>query len=312
MYLATITLQQFTQLTANGVINGAAYGLLGVGFALILGVTGRFHFAFSITYTLAAYIVYTLHNRGQHLNLWLALMVGLAIATALGVGIERYVYQPLAVRAGATALLAVFVAALGIGIAGENLIRLFWGSASQSLTGIAQKPIHVAKDKAIFLNYDVYQVLSAVALVLTLAALLRFTPLGRAIKATRGNPEMAQIIGINSKVIYMVCFAIGTLFSGVAGFWYAVKFSVIPDMGLRPVIFAFVVAFLAGTARSPVRVFLVGITVSLIEQWSSMFMSVRWTQTAVFVILVLYLISLSVDPKSLFARARGGLVSVRG
>ena len=55
-----------------------------------------------------------------------------------------------------------------------------------------------------------------------------------------------------------------------------------------------------------------GITVSLIEQWSSMIMSVRWTQTAVFVILVLYLVSLSVDVKTLMARARGGLVSVRG
>ena len=76
-------------------------------------------------------------------------------------------------------------------------------------------------------------------------------------------------------------------------------------------LFAFVVAFLAGTARSPVRVFVVGIAVSLIEQWSSMIMSVRWTQTAVFVILVLYLISLSVDPKTLLARARGGFTSVR-
>ena len=312
MYIATITFQQFIQLTANGVINGAGYGLLGVGFALILGVTGRFHFAFSFTYTLAAYLIYTLHNRGAHLNLWLALALGLGLVTALGVGIERYVYQPLAMRAGATALLAIFVAALGIGIAGENLIRLFWGSSSQPLTGLAQKPIRLFNDRAIFLNYDVYQVLSAVALVLILAALLRFSPLGRAIKATRGNPEMAQIIGINPRVIYMVCFATGTLFSGVAAFWYAIKFSVIPDMGLRPVIFAFVVAFLAGTARSPVRVFLVGIAVSLIEQWSSMIMSVRWTQTAVFVILVLYLISLSVDPKALLVRARGGLTSARG
>ena len=311
MYLSTITLQQFTQLSANGVINGAAYGLLGVGFALILGVTGRFHFAFSFTYSLAAYFIFTLHNRGPHLNLWLALAVGLVLITTLGVGIERYVYQPLAVRAGATALLAVFVAALGIGIAGENLIRLFWGSSSQSLTGLAQKPIHLFRDRAIFLNYDVYQVLSAAGLVVILAALLRFTPLGRAIKATRGNPEMAQIIGINPRIIYMVCFAIGTLFSGVAAFWYGIKFAVVPDMGLRPVIFAFVVAFLAGTARSPIRVFLMGIAVSLIEQWSSMVMSVRWTQTAVFVILVLYLISLSVDPKTLLARARGGLASAK-
>lgn len=311
MYIATITFQQFIQLTVNGVINGAGYGLLGVGFALILGVTGRFHFAFSFTYTLAAYLIYTLHNRGAHLNLWLALALGLGLVTALGVGIERYVYQPLALRAGATALLAIFVAALGIGIAGENLIRLFWGSSSQPLTGLAQKPIRLFNNRAIFLNYDVYQVLSAVALVLILAALLRFSPLGRAIKATRGNPEMAQIIGINPRIIYMVCFAIGTLFSGVAAFWYSIKFAVVPDMGLRPVIFAFVVAFLAGTARSPIRVFLIGIAVSLIEQWSSMVMSVRWTQTAVFVILVLYLISLSVDPKTLLARARGGLASAK-
>ena len=312
MYIATITLQQFIQLSANGIINGAAYGLLGVGFALILGVTGRFHFAFSFTYTLAAYVIYTLHNRGAHLNLWVALALGLGLITALGVGIERYVYQPLATRAGATALLAVFVAALGIGIAGENLIRLFWGSSSQSLTGLAQKPIRLFNDRAIFLNFDVYQVLSAACLVLILAGLLRFTPLGRAIKATRGNPEMAQIIGINARVIYMVCFGIGTLFSGVAAFWYSIKFSVIPDMGLRPVIFAFVVAFLAGTARSPIRVFLVGIAVSLIEQWSSMVMSVRWTQTAVFVILVVYLISLSVDPKAWLARARRGLAPAKG
>ncbi len=311
MFLATITAAQFIQLTANGIINGAAYGLLGVGFALILGVTGRFHFAFSLTYTLAAYAIYTLHNR-HGLNIWLALLVGLALVTLFGVVLERYVYQPLATRAGSTALLAIFVAALGIGIAGENLIRLYWGSSSQALTGIQQKPVRLFDEQAILLNYDVFQVLSGLVLVLVLAGLLRFSPLGRAIKATRGNPEMAQIIGINSRVIYMVCFGIGTLFSGVAGFWYGMKFSVIPDMGLRPVIFAFVVAFLAGTASSPIRVFAVGIAVSLVEQWSSMFMSVRWTQTAVFVILVGYLVTKSVEPRKLLARLRSDAVIAKG
>jgi branched-chain amino acid transport system permease protein len=310
--LSVITLQQFMQLTANGIINGAAYGLLGVGFALILGVTGRFHFAYSFTYTLAAYLIFTLHARGAKLNLWVAFLVGLVVVTAFGIVIERYVYQPLAVRAGATALLAIFVAALGIGIAGENVIRLLWGSSSQALTGVTQKPIRLFNERVIFLNLDLYQVLTAAGLVLVLSGLLRFTPLGRAIKATRGNPDMAQIIGINARVIYMVCFAIGTLFAGVGAFWYGVKFSVVPDMGLRPVVFAFVVAFLAGTARSPLRVFLMGIAVSLIEQWSSMFMSVRWTQTAVFVILVGYLISLSVDTRSLIGRARRGVATSRG
>ena len=49
-----------------------------------------------------------------------------------------------------------------------------------------------------------WQVLSAVVLVLGLTALLRFTPLGRAVRATRGNPEMARIIGIDPNHIYLV------------------------------------------------------------------------------------------------------------
>ena len=60
---------------------------------------------------------------------------------------------------------------------------------------------------------------------------------------------MARIIGIDPNRIYLVVFALGTLLCGVAAFWYGVKYSVQPDMGFKPVIFAFVVAFLAGTPR---------------------------------------------------------------
>ena len=75
-------------------------------------------------------------------------------------------------------------------------------------------------------------------------------------------------------------------------------------MGFKPVIFAFVVAFLAGTASSPIRVFVTGIVVALIEQYSSIWLSVRWTQTAVFVVLVVYLSCLSLeDQRSMRAAA---------
>jgi branched-subunit amino acid ABC-type transport system permease component len=73
-------------------------------------------------------------------------------------------------------------------------------------------------------------------------------------------------------------------------------------MGQRPVIFAFVVAFLAGTARGPVRVFFTGIAVALLEQWSSMFVELRWQQTAVFVVLLAYLVSKSLQGTQIFRR----------
>ena len=287
MLFAVFDAETVAQLTANGIFRGAAYGILGVGFALILGVTGRFHFAYAFTYTLAAYMAYTFVDRVGGMPFWFAAMLGVVLVAFVGVGIERFIYRPLASRAGATALLAIFVASLGITIAGENIIRLLWSSSSQNLLGPDQIAYSIWEVN--FLNFDVWQAVSSFGCVVALALLLRYTPLGRAIKATRANPELARTIGIDSGQIYLICFFIGTLLCGLAAFWYGLQFTIDPAMGLKPVIFAFVVAFLAGTASSPIRVFFTGVAVALLEQYSSIWLSVRWTQTAVFVVLVVYL-----------------------
>jgi branched-chain amino acid transport system permease protein len=214
------------------------------------------------------------------------------------------IYRPLATRAGVNALLAIFVASLGLAIAGQNLLDLGFSSAAQQIGGPTGFNTVIKWGSAVFRWVDVWTVGSAVFLVLALSLVLRYTGLGRAIKATRGNPDMARIIGIDPNMIYIICMVIGSLFAGLFGFWYGVKYSVTDSMGFNPVIFAFVVAFLAGTARSPIRIFIAGIIISLIEQLSSIFLAVRWTQLVVFVILVIYLVLLAVEPKKLVARLR--------
>ena len=126
MFAVTIGREIFAQLTANGLFRGCSYGLLGAGFALILGVTGRFHFAYGFTYTLAAYLAFNFHARGTWAGPFhngvpfiVAAILGILCAALVGTGIERFVYRPIATRAGATALLAIFVAALGATIATE-------------------------------------------------------------------------------------------------------------------------------------------------------------------------------------------------
>ncbi len=292
--IAVVNLETFLQLTANGIFRGSAFGLLGVGFALILGVTGRFHFAYGALYALSAYLAFTFLNRGLlppfidvTLPFWPAALLGILVVTALGVGIERYAYQPLARFAGANGLLAIFVGSLGLGIAIENLIRLLWGSASQPYFGPEQKRWSLGD--VTFLNFDVHQLIIYAALTLLLAALLRFTSLGRMVRAARSNPDLAFTIGIDSHVVYMIVCGIATFLAGVVAVWSGIQFAVEPAMGTRPVIYAIVVAFLAGTASSPIRVFLTGILVALLEQWASMWLSVRWTQTTVFVLLIAYL-----------------------
>ena len=58
MLLAVLDVETVKQLTVDGFFRGCSYGLLGAGFALILGVTGRFHFAYAFTYTFAVYMAY--------------------------------------------------------------------------------------------------------------------------------------------------------------------------------------------------------------------------------------------------------------
>ncbi len=297
--MVALTFDTFRQLTVDGFFRGCSLGLLGVGFALILGVTGRFHFAYGFTYTLAAYLAFTFTFRVDW-PFWPSALLGVLLAAALGGLIEAKVYRPLAANAGPTALLAVFVAALGIGIAGDNLIRLLWGSETQAYFG-PTKTAYTVWD-SVFINFDLWQAASAITITLVLAAVLRYTPLGRQIKATRVNPDLARTIGIDADRVYVICFLIGTFCAGVAAIWYALKYTIDPAMGTLPVTYAFVVAFLGGTNRSPIRVFLMGIVVALIEQYASIWLSVRYTQTAVFVVLVGYLTYLAIRSSAFMAR----------
>lgn len=299
--ILAVDAETLRQLTVDGFFRGCSYGLLGVGFALILGVTGRFHFAYGFTYTLAAYMAFTFTFRVD-IPFWPGAVLGVLVAAAVGASIERVVYRPLVANAGPNALLAVFVAALGLGIAGDNMIRLFWGSETQAYFGPEKKAYHVWD--TVFLNFDVWQAASGIIITVSLALTLRYSALGRRIKATRVNPDLARTIGIDADSTYVICFFLGTICAGVAAIWYALKFTVDPAMGSGPIIYAFVVAFLAGTARSPIRVFVTGIVVALIEQYSSIWLSVRWTQTAVFVVLVGYLTVLAVRSSAFIARFR--------
>src|SRR5262245_46908964 len=101
--LFAVDAETVRQLTVDGFFRGCSFGLLGVGFAMILGVTGRFHFAYGFTYTLAVYLAFTFTFRVD-LPFWPAAVLGVLVTACLGAGIERVVYRPLAANAGPTAL----------------------------------------------------------------------------------------------------------------------------------------------------------------------------------------------------------------
>jgi branched-chain amino acid transport system permease protein len=284
--------EEAKQLAVAGIINGSGYALLGVAFGLILGVTGRFHYAFALVFTVAAYITSVLISSAG--VPWPAAMAaGLLAAVVLGVGCERVVYRPLAARSGAVSLLAIFIASLGIAIAGTNIITLIWSSSSRSIEAFSIKPMQLGS--VTFTSLELTMVIVFWILIVLLAAVLRYTSLGRQIKAVRGNPELARVAGIEPHRIYLWVFAIGSLLCGVAAILMGMRFAVQPEMGARPVVFAFVVAFLGGTASSPLVVGLAGLLLGLIESLSQLWVAPQWSSLVVFSVLFIYVALRPVD-----------------
>lgn len=302
-----MSLEQVAQLTAAGIINGSFYALLGAGFGLTLGVTGRFHYAFALVFTLAAYVASVLEF-AAYLPVPLAIVGGLIAAISLGVVIERFVYRPLALASGPLSLLTIFISSLGLTIAGINLITLARTAFSRSIALIPVQPLHLGEVS--FTTLDVVIVVISWLLIAVLAGSLRFSDLGRSIRATRSNPHLARILGLDPDVIYLVAFAIGSLLCGVAGILDGARFAVNPNMGIRPVVFAFVVAFLGGMRSGPLVDGLAGLFIGLVESLSGLFVSPQWSSLVVFSVLFIYLVLRPLDLRALCASAASAIYSV--
>jgi branched-subunit amino acid ABC-type transport system permease component len=280
------TVSNFLQFTVNGLVNGTEYGLLGLAFGLILGVTGRFHFAFTFTYAISAYIA-SVATIGWGFPYWVAMVVGALVGAVCGVIMELLVYRPLAARAGAYALLTIFVASLGLAIIGRNVISLYWiSSASLQIGDFTNKGINISPITVSKLHIDM--VAASWFLIIVMAVVLRYTMLGRMIRAVRVNPEMSLAVGVNPGAIYLVVFAIGSFLGGVGAVFEATDTAATPDMGFNPLFYALTVAFLAGLATSPLLMGGIGLGLGLVESWSNLVLSLQWTQLVVFGIIFVY------------------------
>jgi len=281
-----VTLQEVGELAASGVIQGASFGLLGAGFGLIFGITGRFHFAYSSSFALAAYMAIELQLWGA--PILAAIAGGIAVGVVLGVGIERWIYQPMADRLGNASPFTIFVASLGITIVVENGINLIWGGEGRPFSGISVTPINIGG--VTFTYLDLFVVIAAVVLVAALEAFLRRTQAGRVISAVRVNPQLARGIGIRPRQVHLWVFAIGTILCGVAAIYQAADSAATPDMGTAPLFDAFLVVFLAGYTKPPSVLLATGIGLGLIQNLSQLWVSADWSPVVIFTVLLAYLV----------------------
>lgn len=214
-------LQLFLQQLINGVQIGSVYALIAVGYTMVYGVLRFINFAHGDVYMLGAYLgFYAVTALFRHQAPFPAgigaLVVCMIGAGLLGVIIERTAYRPVRRSGRLTAL----ITAIGVSLLLENASQAALGSTPRAyeIAGITA-PLNLALG-GIHLSFDKGQaivLLAAVLLTILLVYVVRYTTVGRAIRAVSFDREAASLMGINTDTIIALTFLIGSAMAGAAG-----------------------------------------------------------------------------------------------
>ncbi|HEY7603600.1 MAG TPA: branched-chain amino acid ABC transporter permease [Gaiellaceae bacterium] len=285
----------YLQLTVNGIILGSVYALIALGYTMVYGILKLLNFAHGDVYMIGAFIgfgVLTLFggplNPAMPVVLLVLLMFVVAMAGSglLGLAIERFAYRPLR----DSPRIAPLISALGVAFFLESSVLLLFGSKFRTYDGfdlISYDGIHLGGDNGVFVQYlGLIVVVGAVGLMVALVALVRWTQLGRAMRAVSFDREAAAMMGIDPDRVIAGTFFIGSALAGAAGVMFGLLFSQIYHlMGFLAGLKGFTAAVVGGIGSIP-GAMLGGLLVGLVESWAKGYLNGNVSDLVVFGILI--------------------------
>jgi branched-chain amino acid transport system permease protein len=238
-------LVDLTQTLINGLLQGGVYAAAAVGLSLIFGVSGILNAAHGELVMLGAFATYWMATL-YHIDPLLTLPISFVLLAALGWGLQYFLLN----RTLGQPLLLSLLVTFGLSLILVNVALRLW-SADYRLLRVSYFERSLELGPFILPLSRVVAFAVGLGMVAGLAWLLEATRLGRMIRATAQDWEMARLLGVNPHTVYAATFALGAGISGVAGSLVAFYAPVEPNMGLTYTLFAFAVVVLGGLGYIP-------------------------------------------------------------
>lgn len=275
----------FFQQLMNGLSLGAIYALIALGYTMVYGILQLINFAHGEVFMLGAFIsFYLIGSFG--VSPLLAIVISMVLCAGIGILIEKIAYKPLRNASRISALLT----ALGVSMLLQNVGIKVFGGDPKSFPVIVQKAELFTIGNVTVFNHDVIIISVSVFLMIGLEIIVKYTKVGKAMRAVAFDKDAAKLMGIDSNKIISYTFAIGSALAAAAGVLYAMKVSTIePLMGSMPGIKAFVAAVLGGIGSIPGAV-IGGLIMGISEMLVSGYISSTYRDAIAFGILILILI----------------------
>jgi branched-chain amino acid transport system permease protein len=290
---------RFLQLMVSGFSMGMVYALIAIGFVIILKCSQAFNIAQGHFVMIGGYIGFALLVTFG-LPLWAALPAAIAMASIMGLLIERLTLRPLVGQP----VLAVIMMTIALGFCVlEGLVDLLWGGAYVSYSG--RLPTIALWIGAVYVPPStIISVILAIIMVVALMLFFRYSKIGLIIRATAEEEQVAQCAGIRVTTVYAISWIIACVTGVVAGILLGGTTGVAPslaNMGLT----AFAVVLLGG-ADSLGGAILAGIIVGVAENVAAGYLDTLLHTSGLAGIFpfILMIIVLTIRPSGLFGTRR--------
>ena len=287
-------MELLVQQLVNGLAVGSIYALIALGYTMVYGTIKLINFAHGDVYMMGAFIGY-FAVMVLKMNVFVALLVAMVVCAVLGVVIERVAYKPLRNSTRVAAL----ITAIGVSYLLENAMSYFFGAESRPFpSDFGTESITLFGDVSVngkqILIFGVTVVLMAL-----LQFIVRYTKMGKAMRAVAVDEQAAQLMGIDVDGVISFTFALGSALAGIAGVLVGVYYNTISTtMGITVGLKAFVAAVLGGIGSIP-GAMVGGHLIGLLETMVSFFGYSPYRDGVVYFLLFIILIVL---PAGLFGK----------
>ena len=208
----------FLQQLVNGIVLGSIYALVALGYTMVYGILGLINFAHGDIVMVGALVTLTVAQALAGSGLPPVVVLGVAAAAAmlvcvsLGVTIERVAYRPLR-RAPR---LAPLITAIGISILLQYSAALIWSKQYISMPQLFEQRVFSAGG-AQFTDLQLFIFMLACTVMAGLLWFIKASRIGRAMRATEQNPEVAGLMGVDTNRVIAFTFFLGSAIGAVAG-----------------------------------------------------------------------------------------------
>ena len=294
-----ILLQQIV----NGLVLGSIYALIALGYTMVYGILGIINFAHGEVLMVGAMVSLTLITLIMQLPLglpsWAMLLIvllgAMAVCAALSFLIERFAYRPLrnAPR------LAPLISAIGVSVLLQTLAMMIWSRNPLTYPQLLPStPIDLFGSGATVTAKEIVIVLSSFIVMGLLLLIVHKTRLGRAMRATAEQPNIAALMGVNPNRVISITFMLGGSFAALAGVMMATNYGNAHfAMGFIPGLKAFTAAVLGGIGNIQ-GAMLGGLLLGLIEalgagyigDWTGGVLGSNYQDIFAFMVLILVLV----------------------